>query len=432
MKKRINKLIHVGTFMVIASLLLALGTVAIAQDKKTVVWGVVWNAPERDRLVEIYNGRHPEVLIKQDFITTEKLTVSIAAGNPSDFAMFDRSAVARWALKGALAPLSEFAAAGGMKAEDYVASAWNQLFWEGEMYCMPAELDARALFWNKGLFKEAGLDPERPPVTIAELDEYAEKLTEKRSDGSYETLGFIPWHDQGWIFKLWAKIFGGEFVDPETGRLSANDPKLLDALNWMMTYVDKYGTSRMTGFAEGWAEAIASPFYANTLGMMVSGNWQLGPNHISKYAPGLDYGVAPIPSPPGGVDNYTLVWGWANVIPKGSANIQEAFDFLQWLAEPEGQMLWTAPNGVVQYFPFNKIALQDPVFYQGKHKVFMELVRGDGADAWEASPEVFVALDEGVTVVDNAIYRKMTPEEALKLYDERLLKAWEERVEGIK
>jgi len=427
MKQRLNKLVYLGLLGFTAALLLASVT-ACAAEKVTVTWGVVWLAPERTEMVKVYNQKHPEVNVKEEFITTDKLLASIAAGNPPDAAMFDRARVAEWAVKGALYCVDQFAAETGMKGEDYFPVPWNQLFWEGKMYCMPEELDARALYWNKDLFRKAGLDPERPPVTIAELDEYAEKLMQKRRDGSYEMVGFIPWYGEGWNFKAWGRIFGGNWMDPQTGRLTAKDPKLLDALEWMVSYAKKYGTERMVSFYQGWSEAIGDAFYAGTLGMVMQGNWQLGPNHIAKYAPTLDYGVAPFPYPEGGTKNYTLVWGWANIVPTGVAHPREVFDLLKWVAEPEGQMMWCAPKGVVQYFPFNKIAAQDPIFYQGHHKVFMDLVAGDGVDAWEVSPEASLLMTEAGVARDNAIYGRMSAKEALEQLDKRLLEAWEKRV----
>lgn len=47
------------------------------------------------------------------------------------------------------------------------------------LYALPWDTDARVIYYNKEHFREAGLDPEKPPRTIEELDEYADKLTKK-------------------------------------------------------------------------------------------------------------------------------------------------------------------------------------------------------------------------------------------------------------
>ena len=53
------------------------------------------------------------------------------------------------------------------------------------------------MLWNKAAFREAGLDPEKPPRTIAELDAYCEKLTKVDKRGRLTQVGIIPWYGRG-------------------------------------------------------------------------------------------------------------------------------------------------------------------------------------------------------------------------------------------
>ena len=61
---------------------------------------------------------------------------------------------------------------------------------EGRYYGIPYTVDLSGLVWNKELFREAGLDPERPPETWDELIEYAQKLTKTNDSGEVEQYGF--------------------------------------------------------------------------------------------------------------------------------------------------------------------------------------------------------------------------------------------------
>ena len=72
------------------------------------------------------------------------------------------------------------------------------------------------------MFEEAGLDPDKPPTTIAELDEYAEKLTQS-NDGKIDRLGFIPWIDAGDDSLLWGWVFGANFFDAETNTVQLDE-----------------------------------------------------------------------------------------------------------------------------------------------------------------------------------------------------------------
>ena len=66
------------------------------------------------------------------------------------------------------------------------------------------------MFYNKSMMQEAGLDPDKPPTTIAELDAMAEKMFKKNSNGTYDQVGIIPWMAQGFLYTHgWN--FGGQW-----------------------------------------------------------------------------------------------------------------------------------------------------------------------------------------------------------------------------
>ena len=67
---------------------------------------------------------------------------------------------------------------------------WSQ--YQGKQYGLPFGQDTWALYYNTDAFKEAGLDPTKPPTTPDELWDYAAKLTKVNPDGSLARAGFIP------------------------------------------------------------------------------------------------------------------------------------------------------------------------------------------------------------------------------------------------
>ncbi len=69
-------------------------------------------------------------------------------------------------------------------------------------------------FWNKQVFKAAGLDPEQPPKTLDELTQINSRLN-KSSGGAIERMGILPWTAYGSANAIftWGWIFGGEFFD---------------------------------------------------------------------------------------------------------------------------------------------------------------------------------------------------------------------------
>mgnify|MGYP000253114749 CR=1 FL=1 len=60
---------------------------------------------------------------------------------------------------------------------------------DGKLLSMPFNSSTPVLYWNKDLFEAAGLDPNKPPATMEEMVEYADKLTKVSADGKIEQIG---------------------------------------------------------------------------------------------------------------------------------------------------------------------------------------------------------------------------------------------------
>src|SRR5690606_23008027 len=98
--------------------------------------------------------------------------------------------------------------------------------YKGEIYAVPFEMNAFALFYNKDIFNEVGLDPESPPITIEDLDGMQDKLWEIDDRGFYERIGFMPSS-----VTMWAPAFGGKWADAD-GNPTATDENILRTFEW--------------------------------------------------------------------------------------------------------------------------------------------------------------------------------------------------------
>ena len=76
-------------------------------------------------------------------------------------------------------------------SSQFFPELWKTVVWEDGVYGVPFNTDTRFFMWNKDHFAEVGLDPEKPPTTWAELEEYALKL-DKIQGNRIERLGFYP------------------------------------------------------------------------------------------------------------------------------------------------------------------------------------------------------------------------------------------------
>ncbi|WP_063564006.1 ABC transporter substrate-binding protein [Paenibacillus sp. O199] len=299
-----------------------------------------------NKVVKAFEEKNPTIKMKLVYTESsegsdQKLLTAVAGGNPPDVALFDRFKVGTWAAQDSLTDLSSMAAESGILKEMYYPFAWEESSYQGKLYAMPMDTDSRLLFYNKDHFKEVGLDPNKPPQTIAELEAASEKLTIKEGK-RFKRIGFIPWYSQGWLY-TWGWAFGGEFQDAATGKITANDPKVVEALQWMTDFGKKYNVEDIAGFTSAAGTEEMDPFISGQVSMKISGNFTV--KGIEKFKPDLNYGVAPIPTPTG--TNFTT-WsgGGSAIIPKGAKNVAAAWKFLEFLGKEEGQTLLNADSQI--------------------------------------------------------------------------------------
>ncbi|MFJ2045520.1 ABC transporter substrate-binding protein [Paenibacillus taichungensis] len=299
-----------------------------------------------NKVVKAFEEKNPTIKMKLVYTESsegsdQKLLTAVAGGNPPDVALFDRFKVGTWAAQGSLTDLSSMAAESGILKEMYYPFAWEESSYQGKLYAMPMDTDSRLLIYNKDHFTEVGLDPNKPPQTIAELEAAAEKLTIKEGK-RFKRIGFIPWYSQGWLY-TWGWAFGGEFQDAATGKITANDPKVVEALQWMTDFGKKYNVEDIAGFTSAAGTEEMDPFISGQVSMKISGNFTV--KGIEKFKPDLNYGVAPIPTPTG--TNFTT-WsgGGSAIIPKGAKNVAAAWKFLEFLGKEEGQTLLNADSQI--------------------------------------------------------------------------------------
>ncbi|GAB2540028.1 ABC transporter substrate-binding protein [Gracilibacillus alcaliphilus] len=319
-----------------------------------------------EQVIEEFEQQNPDIKIEATYVANqgegqnEKLLTAIAGGNPPDVAYFDRFEVAAWAAQGSLEPLTELAEQDGITEDNYYGFAWEEASFEDDLYAIPTTTDSRLLFYNKDHFEEVGLDPENPPTTLDELEAAAEKLTIKEGN-RFERIGFIPWYGQGWFYG-WGWSFGGDFYDPESGEVTADHPQNVEALEWMTEFGQEYGVEDIAGFTDSQGSGAMDPFVSGQLSMKIDGNF--GVASLEKFAPDLNYGVTPIPTPTG--DNFTT-WsgGWSVVIPKGANNQDGAWEFLKFFGSEEGQRIFSETSrdfSVIESVNESLGYTEDPVF----------------------------------------------------------------------
>jgi multiple sugar transport system substrate-binding protein len=165
---------------------------------------------------------------------------------------------------------------------------------KGRIVAVPTAAYAQALHYNRALFSQAGLDPDRPPTTWAEVMAYAKQIAQKTGKAGYAEMGKDD-NTAGWILTTLTYSLGGrmEIGSGTKAKATLNNPQTLQALNMLhqMRWVDN---SMGSNFDYGWSD-INQAFAAGTVGMYVNGS-DVFTNLVqaSNIDPGI-YGITTIP-----------------------------------------------------------------------------------------------------------------------------------------
>lgn len=370
------------------------------------------------QLWDQFEKTHPDIGVKavyaaNDLATNQKLFTAIAGGAPPDISWVDGPQVAEWAERGALTSLDDFFKTAKISADQYWAPSWKQNQYKGKIWAITYGSDANfGFFWNKKVFKDAGLDPEKPPQTIAEMDQFNEKIT--KIDGDKITrIGIIPWTVYGSSNSMftWGWAFGGEFYDDANAKITANNENVVKALDWMVGYAKKYDIKKIAGFQQGFGQAENNPFYIGQTAMAPWGNWEF--SAIDKYAPKLDYGVTFLPSgPPPAQPKSSWVGGWCIGVPQGSKQSEAAMEFLRWTcASDEGTKFVGEKFGLFPGYK-NSPYYTETVTKDPKLNMFYEILK-ETKHQRPVMPAQAYYTGALTRAVDSALYQEKTAKQAL-------------------
>jgi multiple sugar transport system substrate-binding protein len=250
--------------------------------------------------------------------------------------------LASYAMRGVLTPLDAALDRSGRDVDrEYLPGISRMLHVDGRVYGLAVTTDTNFIAYNRKVFREAGLNADHPPRTIAELDAAAAACTRVDSYGDFLRYGFRPSQ-----LSLWAYVFGGGWYNPDTRRLTANCPQNIAALTWMASYARRFDLKRMTAFQStfGSSETPNGPFYVGKVGMEMTGEWER--EFVNRYAPSLDWGWFALPCPPEGRPNTTAAGGSVFVIPAACKHKAAAWEFLNWITSPHAvkTFCWSIKN----------------------------------------------------------------------------------------
>ncbi|MDD4879317.1 MAG: extracellular solute-binding protein [Candidatus Omnitrophica bacterium] len=366
-----------------------------AKEERTVVtfWQLSVKEDVMRSMIKEFEKDNPDIKVDVQILAWDfgfdKIVTSIAAGNAPDLCELGSTWVPTFATGGALADVT--GSLSGIK-DKYIF--WEPLTYQERLFGAPWLVGTRALFYNKDLFRKAGLDPETPPGTWAELLEYSRKIEALGGGvhgfGIYVGEPYTPWQ----LFLPFAWSNGAEVLSPDFKKPLIDSPEFMEAL-YFYDLLKKYSVKDRQA-------QVNQAFAEGKVGMQISGEWNL--MLIPQNNPGLDYGVALVPRPYiGKGEPVSFAGGEVLVIFKQSKHQQQAEKLMKFLIREDNIMKVVKSQKNV--LPSSKESIKDPYFReQHKQRVFFEQMlaarAAPGHPAWQKIEEDLTRAIEEVVLLN--------------------------------
>ena len=300
-----------------------------------------------NRLIQQFETENPDVRVIHnsdipyaDF--RDKIAASAPAGVGPDVATLFYGWVPAWVDAGYLVPLPADQFPPDEIEAQFSPMVPNSKF-EGEYWALPTAVRTLALFWNKDLFEQAGLDPESPPTTLEELVEMAPLLTTYDDAGNIDIEGFPvapPGQAHHWFREVLVRQYGGEPYSEDNRTVTYNSAEGCEAFTYML----QFETELNTGSNDLYEDATQA-FLQGKSALHIDGSFRIG--SIVKNAPDLNYGVIELPVGNDVQSTFGSYWthGITRKAAEDPAKLEAATRFLKFITSPESGALWVSKVG---------------------------------------------------------------------------------------
>lgn len=261
-------------------------------------------------------------------------------------------------------------------------------------------------------------DPTDAPVPVAfrgpcevklyDQDSYVCRLTRIHPEsGQLTTVAFSPLFGNSWLY-MFGWMNGGEFMAPGGETCTLDDPRIVEALQWVTDVYDAMGGyEKINVFTNAAKAGGMDPFLTSKIVMRIDSNEMIG--YILALNPKLRFGLAPAPIPEArlAAGHHPIGWsgGWAYGIPATAHHKDGAWELLRWLSSLEANKLLVEYQAAISrskgqgFFPR---AHPDPRVMRWVRENYIE-------DNRTIPPAAIAAFDVIEQLLPNSKYRPVTP-----------------------
>lgn len=307
-------------------------------------------ANEMQRLVEQFNASQKDVNVTAVYTgayddTNLKTRAAIQAGRPPAAVLMSANFIREYVINQEVTDLGPLIAKGGQTPDQFIGQFFPAVrpnaMEAGHVYGVPFQNSTPILYYNTDMFKEAGLDPDKPPVTWQDWVDAAKKLT-KRDGNTITRSGVIiisNYDTLGWLTSNLAMSNGGEYYNRVWGgEVYYNTPSTIGAVQFLDDLVHKH---RVMPEGVNDANAAANAFFAGRTAMLLHSTGALG---FVRDNMKLPFKVAFVPM---AQRRAVPIGGASLLIPAGNTPERQAaaWKLISFLTSPEVNGGWSRFTG---------------------------------------------------------------------------------------
>jgi multiple sugar transport system substrate-binding protein len=371
-----------------------------------------------EALVAEFNATHPGIRVEPSYGGTlwtmrDKLLTAIGGNAGPDISQIDQFWSSELAEAGAIVKLQDYIDRDpDVDAADIFPKAWATATYDGEVWSMPFSLSNIALYYNRNLFRTAGLDPDAPPQTWDDLVDYGQALTQDTDgNGTIDQWGLsFPLQAQFgtvyyWFAFLWQA--GGEIFNADYTAARFDAEPGVEALEFWVDLVHKYDVVPLAPPEQGFETGQIAMTFASTA-------------RLQRYIDALgsdNLGMAPLPH---AAERATGVGGANLAILAKAVDKDAAWEFVKWMTSPDVNLRWSMATG---YLPLRQTVVESATYQayladEPRAQVIVDqmpygVVRPNIPAYAAASREIGLAVEE-------AVYGNLDPEATLSAAAEKV------------
>ena len=304
-----------------------------------------------------FTGADGDMLVKMDISSDLDSQLSTAFAANEGPTMILSSSAYRFTYGDYLQDVSDVFDKTNLDKDDFIQSYLDYCSDDESMYFVPFQVVGYYMYWNKDLFKDAGLDPDTPPATWDEWQKDAAKIT----DANKNVYGSGISYDYAYQIAHIMQRFGGLAVTDDNGNWKANFEGNAGYEKFLNMYKDMVDNGDNPLEAD--TDSMAS---AGQIGITIGGPWVT----TGLDTAGVNYGISLIPQGDAGDMNSVEVIGFGITTAASEEEKEAAYKFIEWwnTADKDGKspaLEWSLENG----FPAYTYSVQDNEEYKANKKL---------------------------------------------------------------